>query len=89
MGVAPWIKGLFDSSFDAKTCGECSRCCQIGIDVMGFAKNRQPVSNGSTSCIHCGIYITVCPTNVLEFDTHRGEPHQLSGDNHISVRPAT
>lgn len=51
------------------TCGECSRYCQIGIDVMGFAKNQQEFSNKNSSCIHCGICITVCPMDVLSFDS--------------------
>ncbi len=49
------------------TCGECSRYCQVGIDVMSFAKNQQEFSNNNTSCIHCGICITVCPMDVLKF----------------------
>ena len=52
------------------TCGECSRFCQVGIDVMSFAKNQQPFSNKNTSCIHCGICITVCPMDVLSFDSN-------------------
>ena len=41
--------------------GECSRYCEVGIDVMSFAKNQQSFSNENTSCIHCGICVTVCP----------------------------
>ncbi len=52
------------------TCGECSRYCQVGIDVMGFAKNQNEFSNKNTACIHCGICITVCPMDVLTFDNH-------------------
>ncbi len=52
------------------SCGECSRYCQIGIDVMGFAKNQQDFSNINTSCIHCVICITVCPMEVLTFDSN-------------------
>ncbi len=51
------------------TCGECSRYCQVGIDVMGFAKNQQAFSNINSSCIHCGICVTVCPMDVLSFDS--------------------
>ncbi len=54
------------------TCGECSRYCQVGIDVMGFAKNRAEFSNKNTSCIHCGICVTVCPMDVLSFDDGGG-----------------
>ena len=49
------------------TCGECSRYCQVGIDVMSLAKNQQDFSNKNTSCIHCGICIAVCPMDVLKF----------------------
>jgi len=49
------------------TCGECSRFCEVGIDVMSFAKNQQRFSNKNTACIHCGICITVCPMSVLSF----------------------
>ncbi len=52
------------------TCGECSRYCQVGIDVMGFAKNQQEFSNVNSACIHCGICVTVCPMDVLRFDSH-------------------
>jgi len=49
-------------------CTECSKYCQVGVDVMAFAKNGQPFSNRETSCIHCGICITVCPMDVLKFE---------------------
>ena len=35
---------------------------------MSFAKNQQSFSNADTSCIQCGICITVCPMDVLNFD---------------------
>jgi len=52
------------------TCGECSRYCEVGIDVMSFAKNQQRFSNKNTSCIACGICITVCPMDVLSFQSN-------------------
>lgn len=48
-------------------CGECSRACQVGIDVMGHALKQQPITNLSSSCIGCGICVTVCPMDVLSF----------------------
>lgn len=53
------------------TCGECSRYCEVGIDVMAFAKNQEAFSNVNSSCIQCGICITVCPMDVLSFDNNR------------------
>ena len=49
-------------------CTQCSLYCQVGIDVMAFAKNEEAFSNKETSCIHCGICITVCPMDVLSFE---------------------
>ncbi len=51
------------------TCAECSKFCQVGIDVMAFAKNQQAFDNRNSGCIHCGICIDVCPMDVLAFDT--------------------
>jgi polyferredoxin len=60
-------------------CGECSRNCQVGIDVMGFALKQQPLDNLSTSCIGCGICVTVCPMETLSFSA----PPPL-----VQIRPA-
>jgi polyferredoxin len=51
------------------SCTLCSRHCQVGVDVMSFAKNQQPFDNRNSSCIHCGICIDVCPMDVLSFDS--------------------
>ncbi|MCP5109754.1 MAG: hypothetical protein GY953_02845 [bacterium] len=48
-------------------CGECSRNCQVGIDVMGFALKREELNNRNSSCIGCGICVTVCPMDTLSF----------------------
>jgi thioredoxin reductase/polyferredoxin len=48
-------------------CGECSRYCQVGIDVMNFALKQQELNNLNSSCIGCGICIAVCPMGVLSF----------------------
>ncbi len=54
------------------TCAECSKYCQVGVDVMQLAKNSQPFDNSNTGCIHCGICIDVCPMDVLSFETSSG-----------------
>jgi polyferredoxin len=46
-------------------CGECSRYCQMGIDVMKFALKDEPVNNRNSSCIGCGICVSVCPVDNL------------------------
>jgi NosR/NirI family transcriptional regulator, nitrous oxide reductase regulator len=48
-------------------CGECSRYCQVGIDVMRFALKQEELTNANSSCIGCGICVTVCPMDVLSF----------------------
>ncbi|HUZ45057.1 MAG TPA: NAD(P)-binding domain-containing protein [Terriglobia bacterium] len=53
-------------------CTECSRNCLVGIDVMSFALKQQPITNANSSCIGCGICVTVCPMDVLSFG--RGKP---------------
>jgi polyferredoxin len=49
-------------------CMECSRNCQVGIDVMSYALKQEPLDNGTSSCIGCGICVSVCPMDVLSFD---------------------
>lgn len=48
-------------------CGECTRNCQVGIDVMNFALKQERLDNSNSSCIGCGICVTVCPMDVLSF----------------------
>ncbi|MFQ5632086.1 MAG: NAD(P)-binding domain-containing protein, partial [bacterium] len=48
-------------------CNECSRNCQVGIDVMSYALKQEVLDNGTSSCIGCGICVTVCPMDVLSF----------------------
>ena len=55
------------------SCTMCSRYCQVGVDVMAFAKNQEAFDNRNSSCIHCGICIDVCPMDVLSFDSEKPE----------------
>jgi polyferredoxin len=48
-------------------CNECSRNCQVGIDVMQYALKQEPLDNATSSCIGCGICVTVCPMDTLSF----------------------
>ena len=48
-------------------CYECSRNCQVGIDVMSFALKEDSITNENSSCIGCGICVTVCPMDTLSF----------------------
>jgi putative YpdA family bacillithiol system oxidoreductase len=49
-------------------CNECSRNCQVGIDVMSYALRQEVLDNRDSSCIGCGICVTVCPMDVLTFE---------------------
>ena len=69
------------------TCTECSKYCQVGVDVMAFAKNQQPFDNSNSSCIHCGICIDVCPMDVLSFETTDGRAVDLIALGQTSGRP--
>ncbi len=47
-------------------CTLCSKYCQMGIQVMEFAKQGEEFSNKNSCCIQCGICVTVCPTRNLQ-----------------------
>jgi len=53
-------------------CTECTRNCQVGIDVMSFALKQERLDNGDSSCIGCGVCVTVCPMDVLKFGDQPG-----------------
>lgn len=63
-------------------CGECSRNCQVGINVMNFALKQEELNNVNSSCIGCGICVTVCPMDVLSF---RPQP---ANSRLIQIEPA-
>lgn len=68
--LSKWYGKLAITSNDkCISCTQCSKYCQVGVDVMAFAKNQEPFDNTNSSCIHCGICITVCPMDVLQFET--------------------
>ena len=48
-------------------CTECSRNCLVGIDVMSYALKQEPLDNATSSCIGCGICVSVCPMDTLSF----------------------
>jgi thioredoxin reductase/polyferredoxin len=49
-------------------CSECTRNCQVGIDVMSYALKQQVLDNATSSCIGCGICVSVCPMDTLHFE---------------------
>jgi Pyruvate/2-oxoacid:ferredoxin oxidoreductase delta subunit len=69
MGLMSSWYGKFKIAANDKciSCEECSRYCQVGIDVMNFALKQEELNNKNSSCIGCGVCVTVCPMDVLSF----------------------
>jgi NAD-dependent dihydropyrimidine dehydrogenase PreA subunit len=47
------------------SCGQCTRACHMGIDVMSFANKGVPMQD--PECVRCSACVHVCPTGVLRF----------------------
>ena len=56
------------------SCNECTRYCQVGIDVQSYALKQEILDNRTSSCIGCGICVSVCPMDVLSFGEGEGSP---------------
>ena len=69
-----WSRYGIRSNEKCIACGDCTRYCLVGIDVMRFAMMQETISNDNSSCIGCGICITVCPMDVLEFGKPEAQP---------------
>jgi thioredoxin reductase/polyferredoxin len=73
--ISGWYSKLGISKFEIVAndkcigCMECSRNCQVGIDVMSYATKQEPLTNATSSCIGCGICVSVCPMDTLSFGT--------------------
>ncbi len=62
-------------------CYECSRNCQVGIPVMQYALKQETLDNSTSSCIGCGICVTVCPMDTLTFSSTGRTDITLSTSN--------
>ena len=68
--LAKWYGKLKIQSNDhCISCTQCSKYCQVGVDVMAFAKNSESFDDRNSACIQCGICMDVCPMDVLSFTT--------------------
>ncbi len=67
------LKGRFRIKANDKciSCYECSRYCQVGIPVMQHALKQEDFGNFNSSCIGCGICVTVCPMDTLSFSAKK------------------
>ena len=50
------------------SCGECSRVCQMGIDVQTMAETQVRLDNTNSACIQCGMCVSACPMDVLTLE---------------------
>ncbi|MFN0104296.1 MAG: FAD-dependent oxidoreductase [Bryobacteraceae bacterium] len=73
-----WSRFAIRANDKCIACGECTRNCQVGIDVMKYAMLQREINNENSSCIGCGICITVCPMDVLHFGAEKREQNASS-----------
>jgi len=60
------------------SCGNCSKYCEMGIDVRWYAQRGQDVVRAG--CVGCGVCSTVCPRGVLSLEngpTDQREEYQI------------
>ena len=48
------------------SCGNCSKYCEMGIDVRWYAQRGQDIVR--SSCVGCGVCSSVCPRGVLSLE---------------------
>ncbi len=53
------------------SCGNCSKYCEMGIDVRSYAQRGDNIVRAS--CVGCGVCAAVCPRGVLKLEN--GETH--------------
>ena len=70
------------------SCTQCSKYCQVGVDVMYFAKNQEFLDNSNSACIQCGICVDVCPMGVLSFDLSTSSRTETHGSDALVEDPA-
>ncbi len=65
------------------SCGNCSKYCEMGIDVRWYAQRGQDVVRAS--CVGCGMCSTVCPRGVLNLENGPQRTRQLGA---LTMLPA-
>jgi len=81
-----WSRFAIEANDKCIACNECSRNCQVGIDVMQYALKQETLDNATSSCIGCGVCVTVCPMDTLSYSTDgKGELPVVSDGPAASV----
>ncbi len=61
---------IFSDKKKCISCGECTRACHMGIDVMNYANKGVPMDN--YECVRCSACLYVCPVQCLNFGEMKG-----------------
>lgn len=56
---------IFSDKKKCISCGECTRVCHMGIDVMNYANKGIPMDN--YECVRCSACLHACPVQCLNF----------------------
>lgn len=70
MGRKTTVTGIQPDRKRCIACGSCDRFCEVGVSIKKRALKGKFFSANDTTCISCGVCISVCPTDVLSFQLH-------------------
>ncbi|MEW5692321.1 MAG: 4Fe-4S binding protein [Candidatus Hydrogenedentota bacterium] len=59
---------VITSTGNCSDCKVCDENCQMGIEVSNLIKNDKEISLGNSTCIYCGICVSLCPQKALKID---------------------
>ncbi len=59
------------------SCGNCSKYCEMGIDVRSYAQRGENIVRAS--CVGCGVCAAVCPRGVLKLENGKTHADRFDG----------
>jgi ferredoxin-type protein NapH len=69
------------------SCGNCSKYCEMGIDVRWYAQRGQDIVRAS--CVGCGVCSEVCPRGVLRLENGPVETRRSAPINLVKVNKSS